>query len=242
MSIDFAWVLLLGLLAGTVGGVIGFGSSILLMPALVLMFGPREAVPVMAVASIVANASRVAIWWRDVDWPCALAFSATAAPAAALGAATLLRLPPGVIEGALGLFFIAMVPLRRWMARQSWRLSLWHMALIGAVVGFITGVVVTTGPINAPFFLAFGLVKGAFLATEALGSLAMFVAKAATFDILGALPLASVGRGLIIGSTLMVGAWWAKRWVLKLEAAQFRGLIEGLLVLAGLTMLWAALN
>jgi hypothetical protein len=52
------------------------------------------------------------------------------------------------------------------------------------------------------------------------------------------LPLASVGKGLVIGSAIMVGSWLAKRWVLKLEAAQFRGLIEGMLLLAGLTMLW----
>ena len=38
----------------------------------------------------------------------------------------------------------------------------------------------------------------------------------------------------------MVGSWLAKRWVFKLDAAQFRGLIEGILMLAGLTMLWAA--
>lgn len=57
---DLALVLLLGLVAGTVGGVVGFGTSIMLMPALVLVFGPREAVPIMAVAAIMANASRVA--------------------------------------------------------------------------------------------------------------------------------------------------------------------------------------
>ena len=51
---DLALVLLLGLVAGTVGGVVGFGTSIMLMPALVLVFGPREAVPIMAVAAIMA--------------------------------------------------------------------------------------------------------------------------------------------------------------------------------------------
>ena len=56
---DFALVLMLGLVAGTVGGIVGFGTSIMLMPALVLVFGPREAVPIMAIAAIMANASRV---------------------------------------------------------------------------------------------------------------------------------------------------------------------------------------
>jgi uncharacterized membrane protein YfcA len=80
---EWALVLLLGGVAGTVGGVLGFGTSIMLMPALVMVFGPREAVPIMAVASIMANASRVAVWWRDVDWPAVAAYSVPAVPAAA---------------------------------------------------------------------------------------------------------------------------------------------------------------
>lgn len=131
---EFALVLLLGLVAGTVGGIVGFGTSIMLMPALVLVFGPREAVPIMAIAAIMANASRVAAWWREVDWRVTAAYSAT-----------------GAVEMVLGIFFIAMIPLRRWMTRQQWQLTPWHMAGVGAVIGYITGLVVSTGPINTPF-------------------------------------------------------------------------------------------
>lgn len=240
MAVDFALVLLLGLVAGTVGGVVGFGTSIMLMPALVIVFGPREAVPIMAVASIMANASRVAVWWRDVNWPAVAAYSVPAVPAAALGAATLLRLPVGVVEAVLGVFFIAMIPARRWMAARQWRLRLPHLALVGAVIGFITGIVVSTGPINAPFFLAYGLVKGAYLSTEALGSLAVYLTKAATFRSLGALPWDAVVKGLIIGSAITAGSFLSRRIVLKLDAGRFRLMIEGLLLVAGLTMLWAA--
>ena len=117
---DFALVLMLGLVAGTVGGIVGFGTSIMLMPALVLVFGPREAVPIMAIAAIMANASRVVAWWRDVDWRATAAYSITGIPAAVLGARTLLTLPPGIVEAVLGVFFISMIPVRRWMARQCW--------------------------------------------------------------------------------------------------------------------------
>ena len=238
---DFAIVLAIGLVAGTVGGVFGFGTSVMLMPALVLVFGPREAVPIMAIAAIMSNASRVAAWWRDVDWRVTAAYSATGMPFAALGAHTLLTLPRGWVEAALGVFFISMIPVRRWMARQRWQLLLWHMALVGAAIGFITGIVVSTGPINAPFFLAYGLVKGPYLATEAMGSLAVYVAKAITFRSFGALPLAIAVKGLIIGSSLVAGAFIAKRLVLQLDADRFRLLMDGLLLLAGLAMLWAAL-
>lgn len=237
---DFALVLLLGLVAGTVGGIIGFGTSIMLMPALVLVFGPREAVPIMAIASLMANASRVAAWWREVDWRVVAAYSATGIPAAAAGAATLLVLPSRAVEGVLGLFFIAMIPLRRWMARQQWTLQLWHMALVGAVIGFLTGIVVSTGPVNVPFFLAYGLVKGAYLGTEAMASMAVYLAKAATFRSMGALPVEAIGKGLVIGSSLVAGAFVAKRYVRQLDAQKFRLLMDGLLLVAGATMLWAA--
>ena len=239
---DFALVLLLGLLAGTVGGVLGFGSSIMLMPALVLVFGPREAVPIMAISAIMANASRVAAWWREIDWRVTAAYSATGIPAAALGAKTLLTLPAGVIELVLGVFFIAMIPLRRWMARRSWSLNLWHMALVGLVIGFITGIVVSTGPINAPFFLAYGLIKGAYLGTEALGSLAVYIAKAITFRSFDALPAPIIVKGLIIGSSLVAGAFIAKRLVHTIDSDKFKLMMDGLLLLAGVTMLWAALR
>ncbi|RZJ26379.1 MAG: sulfite exporter TauE/SafE family protein [Haliea sp.] len=241
MGAEVALVLVLGLAAGTLGGIVGFGTSIMVMPALVLVFGPREAVPIMAIASIMANASRVAAWWRELDWRAVGAYSATAVPAAALGAATLLALPSRAVEGMLGVFFIAMIPLRRWMARQAWRLRLPHLALLGAAIGFLTGIVVSTGPINAPFFLAYGLVKGAYLGTEAMGSLAVYLAKAVTFRSLGALPLETFFKGLVVGSSLVAGAFIARRFVRQLDPERFRLLMDGLLLLAGLTMLWTAL-
>jgi uncharacterized membrane protein YfcA len=237
---EFALVLALGLVAGTLGGIVGFGTSIMLMPALVLVFGPLEAVPIMAVASIMANASRVAVWWNQVDWRAVGAYSVTGFPAAALGAATLLALPARAVEVSLGAFFIAMIPVRRWMARREWRLGLWHLAALGVVIGFLTGIVASTGPINAPFFLAYGLVKGAYLGTEALSSIAVYVAKAITFRSLGALPWDAFAKGVIVGTSLVAGAFIAKSFVLQLDASRFRLLMDGLLLVAGGTMLWAA--
>ena len=106
----------------------------------------------------------------------------------------------------------------------------------------MTGIVVTTGPITAPIFLAYGLVKGAFLASEAAGSLAVFLSKAVVFRSFGALPSEAIVKGLRIGTTLMVGAFIAKRFVLKLGAAQFRLLMNALMFASGAAMLWSALR
>ena len=66
--VEYLLVLVTGLVAGAVSGVIGTGSSIMLLPVLVLAFGPKQAIPIMAIAAVMANAARVMAWWRGVDW------------------------------------------------------------------------------------------------------------------------------------------------------------------------------
>lgn len=235
-------ILTLGLVAGTLGGVVGFGASILMMPALVLGFGPKEAVPIMAIAGLMANAGRVAVWWRDVDWKLNAIYCSTAIPAAAVGARTLVALDTRVVEGVLGLFFMVMIPLRRWLAAVGLRMTLPGMALVGLGIGFLSGLVASTGPINTPFFLAYGLVKGGFLASEAVGSIAIAMTKSAVFHSFGALPTETVVRGVIVGSSLMAGSWAAKRIVLGMDASIFRSVLDVTMALTGAAMIWMALR
>ena len=77
-------------------------------------------------------------------------------------------------------------------------------------------------------------------ATEAAGSLAVYVSKSIAFRTLGALPLDAIVKGLVTGSSLMAGSFIAKRFVLKLDPERFRLLMDGLMLVSGLTMLWAA--
>ena len=95
-------------------------------------------------------------------------------------------------------------------------------------------------PITAPIFLSYGLVKGAFIATEAAGSLAVYLSKAAVFRSFGAMPLPVIVQGLITGTSLMLGAWIAKHFVLRLHPDRFRLLMDALMLLSGLTMLYTA--
>ena len=239
MSILF--VLAIGLAAGTISGIVGTGSSIMLMPVLVYQYGPKQAVPVMAVASVLANFSRILAWWREVDWRACAAYSLPGIPAAALGARTLLALPSHAVDVSIGLFLIAMVPIRHWLARHQFTLSLWHLALGGAVIGYLTGIVVSTGPLSVPLFLFYGLTRGAFLATEAASSLGIYLSKSITFERFGALTTDIALKGLTAGSSLMVGAFVAKRFVLKLDPDMFRLVMDGIMLVAGLSMLWTAL-
>ena len=234
---NFLFVLAVGLVAGTVSGIVGTGSSIMLMPVLVYQYGPKQAVPIMAIAAVMSNFSRILAWWRDVDWRACAAYSVTGIPAAALGARTLLTLPSHAVDISIGLFLIAMVPVRHWLARHEFKLALWHVALGGALIGYLTGIVVSTGPLSVPLFLFYGLSKGAFLATEAASSLGLYVSKSVTFQRFGALTPDVAIQGLIAGSSLMAGAFIAKPLLLKLNPDVFRLVMDAIMLVAGASML-----
>ena len=99
---------------------------------------------------------------------------------------------------------------------------------------------VSTGPLSVPLFLFYGLTKGAFLATEAASSLGLYFSKSVTFERFGALTPDVALKGLIAGSSLMFGAFIAKRFVLHLKPDVFRLLMDGIMLAAGVSLLWTA--
>jgi uncharacterized membrane protein YfcA len=241
MLLTWLLVLAIGLGAGTLAGVIGFGATTILLPVLTLVFGPKAAVPIMAIAALLGNLSRVAVWWREIHWSAAFAYSATAVPMAWLGARTMVALDARLLELFLGIFFIAMIPLRRWLERSDFSIGHRGLAFAGAAVGYLTGIVANTGPINTPFFLAHGLMRGAFVGTEAMSSLSMFSSKALAFRAFGVLPAELVVNGVIVGTSLMAGAYLAKSFMRRISGDAFRGLMDGLLLVTGSAMIVGAL-
>lgn len=239
---DYVVLLAFGLFAGTLGGIVGTGSSLVMMPVLVVMFGPRQAIPIMAIAAIMGNLGRVLAWRRCIDWHAGAAFCLTAVPGAILGARLLLKIPPSIAETALGLFFLALVPVRRWLARREIRIATTHLMLLGAPLGVLTGVVASTGPLTVPLFTFYGLQRGAFLGTEAASSIGMYLAKVGTFRLSGALTPEVLTRGIGVGSTLMAGSFVGRVVVLRLSDATHRALIDGLMLCSGLSLLWIAVR
>src|SRR5258707_7964504 len=143
---------------------------------------------------------------------------------------------------ALGAFFLVLTPGRRWLARRNFRLGPWLLVPAGAAIGFLTGIVVSTGPLSVPVFTAYGLVKGAFIATEAASSLALYISKAITFRSFGALPTDILLKGLIAGSSVMAGTYTARLIVERLSVAVFQRLLDGVMAISGLALIWAAVR
>jgi uncharacterized membrane protein YfcA len=109
-----------------------------------------------------------------------------------------------------------------------------YFPALGAFIGLLSAMVVTTGPVNTPFFLSYGLRRSAFVGTEAVCSMAMHLARGATLARYALLTREAVIVGLVLGSTMFVGTWAGRRLLERMSDRVFLGIIEAMLVLMGL--------
>jgi hypothetical protein len=222
------------LVGSTVGGVAGFGAGVVLLPVLGLVLGVRPAVVTLTVTMLLGNLSR--IWWSraDIHWPIAKRYLLGAVPGTALGVFLFAGTSSAGLSVIIGAFLIATVPLRRLLLARNYRVRLAHFGPLGAMVGALSALVVTTGPVITPFFLAYGLRRGTYIATEAVCALAMHVVRGAGFAKLALVTRETALLGLTLGATMFVGSWLARRIVDRLSDRAFLAAIEVLLLVMGL--------
>ncbi|MGE5109746.1 MAG: TSUP family transporter, partial [Acidobacteriaceae bacterium] len=120
----------------------------------------------------------------------------------------------------------------------SAKLPVWSFAIVGAGASFLSALLGSVGPIMAPFFLAYGLVKSAYIGTEALSTVVMHVFKLVAYHHSSILPGNAVLAGLAIGPVMILGSWLGKKVVDRLPEKVFVWIIEATLLIAGIGFLW----
>lgn len=234
---SFIAVILLAILSGTISGVVGTGSSILLIPALTYVFGAKEAVPIMALASVIGNLSRIYLWRHSIRLKPLVYYLSSSIPAVILGANTLWIMPEKWLNIGMGLFFLFMIPLIHLLRNRQLKIKLYQVVISGAIIGYLTGVVFSTGPLTIPIFSAYGLTLGPLLATEAAASFIIYLTKVLTFSQLGAVNSFILISGVLVGAGLVIGNYLGKKLVLKLTPTLFQRLLDCMLFFAGGSLL-----
>jgi uncharacterized membrane protein YfcA len=229
--------LLLGVvafIAATLAAVTGFGGAAVLLPVLVLTVGVREAIPVLTVAQLIGNGSRVWFNRRDIDVRVVGWYTLGALPFALAGGFLFAHAPLSILTRALGLFLIGLVIWRRLRPKATWRPPLRSFALIGAGASVVSALVGSVGPLMAPLFLAYGLVKGAYIGTEALATVITHVGKLVAYGQSDVLTASGVGIGLALGPVMIAGSFAGKRIIDRLPEHVFVVVIEATMLGAGL--------
>jgi hypothetical protein len=225
------------LAASTLAAVAGFGGAAILLPVLVALFGPRDAIPILTIAQLVGNGSRVVINRDAVDRRIVGWFALGGIPAALIGGFLFAAAPLDALTRLIGAFLLASVAWRHIRPRPSGALGPRTFTVIGAFFAFASALVGSIGPLMAPFFLAAGLVKSAYIGTEAAATVVMHVAKLVAYGTAALLTAATVGIGLVMAPAMIVGSLIGKRIVDRLPERVFVAIIEVVLVVAGLVFL-----
>jgi uncharacterized protein len=232
-----AMLLVAALVASAVAAVAGFGGAAILLPVLVTLFGPRDAIPILAVAGLVSNGSRVALNRDEISWPIVGWFALGGIPAALIGGFLFAAAPLEALTRLIGAFLLASVAWRHLRPRPFGALGPRTFTAIGAVFAFASALVGSIGPIMAPFFLAAGLVKSAYIGTEAAASVVMQVAKLVAYGIAAILTPFMGALGLLMVPAMLAGSWIGKRIVDRMSERIFIAVIEVVLVVTGLVFL-----
>lgn len=207
-------------LAAAISGAAGFGGALLLLPLLTRTVGVAEAVPLLTIAQLAGNLARVGFGYRSIAWRPVLIFLAFALPAAALGALAFTSLPKSVAVRLIGGVILLFVILRH-IGVLRLKPGVGMLAVGGAAVGFLSGLVGSAGPLGAAVFLSLGLPPTAYIASEAVTAVAMHAVKIVVYGQTlvfesGFWPLAAA-----LSAAMVAGTWAAKRVIERLSAKAF---------------------
>jgi hypothetical protein len=163
LLLDFL-LAIVGVLAGGVAAVSGFGIGSLLTPALALQVGTKLAVAAVAIPHAIGTAQRFWLLRRHVDWRVVRSFGIPSALGGLAGAFLQARAASRVLEVVFGglLILAGISVLTGWMRLVRWgRSAAWAA---GAVSGALGGLVGNQGGIRTAAMLGYDVSKEALVA------------------------------------------------------------------------------
>jgi uncharacterized membrane protein YfcA len=228
------FIIALGALLGsTVSGVTGVGGGMIFLPFLTWGVGVKKAVPYLTMLLLVSNISRAYFSRREIDWKLLRYLCVGAIPGGAIGAYVYTWMSATLIAHVLGVYLLIYVALN--FTRQTWpkRATLKSFILVGAAMGFVSAVVGGAGPVVVPWMLRYGLVKEAFIGTEAVGAAVVHAVKLIVWGGAGTITKDDVVLLLPLTILMVAGSYFGKLLITRMNVKIFRAaMIFALAVIA----------
>lgn len=166
---------LLGVIAGFLTTVSGMGGGLMLVVTLSILWGPHVALPTTALALLVGNLHRLALFRGHLRTEIARPLLIGMVPGSIVGSLLIAGMPAGLIHGVM--VGLAGFALARALLGWRWQIPRAALAPAGGAVGVMAGTSGGAAVLTAPLLLASGLRGDEYLATVALAAVAMHVSR-----------------------------------------------------------------
>ena len=215
------------------------GGSMLMVAAAGTLLGGHAVAPVVTVTSLVAAPARMALFWDHIDWRVVAWYLPGAIAGAILGGWIFTLLSGQVVQACVGLFLVSTAWQYRLGDRaRSFRMRLSWFPAVSFISGLTSAVVGASGLLANPFYLNYGMVKERMVATRAVNSLVIQVAKIGTYAALGAMDWNLAKEGLSAGAGAVLAIWVSRPWLHRLDRRHFRQFAVFVMLIGGILVLW----
>lgn len=222
-----------GLAAGLLSGTVGFGGSMILLPAITSFYGIEVAVPMATVAQLLSNIFRMGAGFRSIRWRKVGFFLILAAPLTVVGAYGFVVVPKEMMTRILCILLTIFAILD---LSERFRLprSRWTMLAGGGVSGIINGLLCLSGPISSAVFLTLGLSPVAYIASEAASAVVMHIIQMIMYGEFGLMGKMVILDGLYLGVAIVIGNFIAMKFIRDIRRKIYRRIVAAVMIVCSI--------
>lgn len=236
-------LLVTGVLAWFISTLTAGGAAMLVIPILGLLMGVELVAPILSVATVMANPARAFMFRHYIRMDVIRWLLPGSLCGVIIGSWLLSRSNPVWIQLLLGVFLSSiLLQYRLGKSARSFSVSVWWFLPIGIVVASLSALTGATGPVLNPFLLNYGLIKEDMVGTKSFNSLFMQLTKVGAYMSLGLMTDQAWVAGFALGSGAIIGAYFAKKQLVKMTATQFRKGVLIMMTISGVVMLADAMR
>jgi len=222
----------LGIAAGMVTTIAGFGGGLLLVVMLAATLDPLTALALTSLALLVGNTHRVGMLKHAIETRVVAPYLAGALPGAIIGAAVAVSLPIWLIHALIvGAVAFAFGRTLGWFHYAPGRRAL---VPAGALVGVVTATSGGGGLLQGPTFLAYGLSGDAFVATMSTCAVFIHIGRIGGYAYGGLISGHLLVQAGLLAITIVAGNLLGRRISSRLPSGARRGIELGTLTLCTL--------
>ncbi|MBN1903854.1 MAG: sulfite exporter TauE/SafE family protein [Deltaproteobacteria bacterium] len=223
-------------IAAAISGAVGFGGALLLLPLLVFTVGVTHAVPLLTIAQFIGNLSRAGFGFKQIRWKPVGLFLLGAVPFSILGAVSFVQLPKELVMRLIGSAILIFI-LLKYFGLLKIKVSPVLLTGSGCLVGLLSGLVGSAGPLGAAIFLSLGLPPAGYISSEAITALMMHGIKMLVYQHFIPLNREFWSLAALMGIAMILGTWSAKGFVERMPQKTFNRFVAVLLAAIAAYML-----